>query len=433
MSTTESMVNAFRPGAAVLAPEEQLLVDRRERLLGPAYRLFYEKPLHLVRGEGVWLYDSHGEAYLDAYNNVASLGHCHPKVVEAVTRQFATLNTHTRYLHRDILNYAEDLLSSFASGLENVMFTCTGSEANDLAMRIATAATGGTGVIVTENAYHGVTSMMAGMSPSLGPANLLGPHVWCVPAPGSGDDTGKRFTDGIKRALAGMALAGVVPALMIADTIFSSDGVYADPPGFLKEAVTAVQDAGALFVADEVQPGFARTGDRMWGFQRHGISPDMVTLGKPMGNGYPVAGLVIRRDLLEEFGRRTRYFNTFGGNATAVAAAHAVWNVIRDDGLLESARSTGAYFRKSLAALSDHECIGEIRGAGLFLAVDIRHDNAPWPEGAARIVNGLRDRHVLISATGKAGDTLKIRPPLVFRREHVDMFIERLSETLIAL
>ena len=429
MSSTESMVNAYRRGGAALAPGEQLLIDRRERVLGSAYRLFYERPVHFVRGDGVWLYDKSGSAYLDAYNNVASLGHCHPKVVEAVSRQFSILSTHTRYLSEDILRYAEDLLSSFGEELDNVMFTCTGSEANDLAMRIAAIVTGGTGVIVTENAYHGVTKTVAAMSPSLGPKNPIGAGVWRVPAPSSGRDAESRFADGVSRALTEMKSAGIAPAAMIVDSIFSSDGVFVDPPGFLGNAVRLIQSAGALFVADEVQPGFARTGDFMWGFQRHGIRPDIVTLGKPMGNGYPVAGLVTRSDLLREFGGQTRYFNTFGGNSTAIAAAQAVWDVIRDEGLLQNAQEVGSYLQQSLADLG-HASLGEVRGAGMFIGADICRDGEPWPEGAAKIVNGLRERRVLISASGRAGDTLKVRPPLVFKREHVDIFLDALSAVL---
>lgn len=432
-SKSQPPLNAYLTDSEALTPDVRELVDRRARLLGPAYRLFYQNPVQIERGSGVWLYDKMGTAYLDVYNNVSSVGHCHPRVVEAVCRQFATLSTHTRYLHEDVLAFAEDLLASFPDTLGNVMFTCTGSEANDLAMRIASFATGGTGVIVTENAYHGVTTTLAGMSPSLGVSNPLGMNVWCVPAPESGGDIGRRFADGVRRALSEMAMAGVRPAVMIADSIFASDGVFADPPGFLQEAVTAVQQAGALFIADEVQPGFARTGDQMWGFQRHEVKPDMVSLGKPMGNGYPIAGLVVRPELLAEFGTRTRYFNTFGGNATAIAAGHAVWNIIRDEGLLGNARCVGAYFRECLGAIADRKVIGEIRGAGLFLALDIQRDAKPWPEGALRIVNGLRDRHVLIGATGKASSTLKIRPPLVFGREHVDLFVGRLSEVLSTL
>ena len=280
------MVNAYIPGAGTLTPEDEARIARRARLLGPAYRLFYETPVHFVRGEGVWLYDADGQRYLDCYNNVASLGHCHPHVVAATARQSAIYASHTRYLNDIVLDYAEHLLATFPAELCHVMFTCTGSEANDLALRIAFAHTGGTGVIVTENAYHGVTLATASLSPSLGAGVPLGAHVRTVPAP----TDAASFAADVQAAIADLTRHGIQPAALLVDTIFSSDGVHADPPGFLKPAAEAIRAAGGLFIADEVQPGFARTGEAMWGFQRHGLIPDMVSMGKPMGNGYPVAG-----------------------------------------------------------------------------------------------------------------------------------------------
>ncbi len=429
------MVNAFVPGTA-LPPEEAALVERRARLLGPAYRLFYERPLHLVRGEGVWLYDAAGRAYLDCYNNVASVGHAHPRVVQAMAGQAAVLATHTRYLHDTVLTYAERLLSHFPAELSNVMFTCTGSEANDLAYRIARAATGGTGVIVTDNAYHGVTLATAQMSMSIGPAVAPGPEVFAIPAPSPANypqSVAQGFAAAVTAACAKMREKGIRPALLILDTVFSSDGLWLDPPGFLAAAAAAIRAEGGLFLADEVQPGFGRTGGNMWGFQRHDVLPDMVSLGKPMGNGYPVAGLVIQPKIVAEFGAKARYFNTFGGNAVAAATALAVLTVIEEEGLRQNAAKTGALFREGLEALArGDDRLGEVRGAGLFLAVDILRDGAPSPQEAARIVNGLRDRGALISATGPLGHVLKIRPPLPFQTDHAGIFLQALRETLAA-
>ena len=433
------MVNAYVPGASdLVSPEEQALIARRERLLGPAYRLFYEEPVHLVRGEGVWLYDPEGNAYLDVYNNVASLGHCQPDVVEAVSRQWAMLNTHTRYLHETILNYSERLLATFPDHLGHVMYTCTGSEANDLAYRIAKSFTGGTGVIVTDLAYHGITDAVSQFSPSLGAHVPIGPHVCTIRAPDayrrSEADLGAAIAADVRSALADLKANGIKPAMMICDTIFSSDGVFSDPPGFLAQAADVIREAGALFVADEVQPGFGRTGDAMWGFMRHGLAPDMVTLGKPMGNGQPIAGVVMRPEVVEEFGRKARYFNTFGGNAVSCAAANAVLNVIARDRLVSNAREVGAYLKAELQRLAErHEAIGSVRGAGLFVGVEIVSDRAKQTSDAAtttKLVNSLRRKRVLISAAGPNANVLKVRPPVVFSKSNVDQFIGALDEVL---
>ncbi|NBE08446.1 aspartate aminotransferase family protein [Paragemmobacter ruber] len=430
--TRDPMPNAFVPGQGELGPTETAMVERRQRLLGPAYRLFYETPVHLVRGEGVWLYDPDGNAYLDTYNNVASVGHCHPRVVAAQAAQAAQLATHTRYLHDGVLAYAERLLAHFPAPLSHVMFTCTGSEANDLALRLARAATGGTGVIVTTNAYHGVTASVAECSPSLGPGVPLGPHVRTVPPPDARHgDPGTTFAAHVQAAIDDLARHGIRPALLMVDTVFSSDGLFADPPGFLTPAAAAIRAAGGLFLADEVQPGFGRTGDQMWGFQRHGVTPDMVSLGKPMGNGYPVAALVLQPAVIAEFGAKARYFNTFGGNAVAAATAMAVLSVIEDEGLMANAAQVGATFRAGLAALAArYPALGDIRSAGLFLAVDIVTDGQPDPARAARMVNDLRAERILISATGPRGHVLKIRPPLVFSEDNAAFFLDRMEVVL---
>jgi 4-aminobutyrate aminotransferase-like enzyme len=436
--TNPGMINAFDPARSQeMAAPEQALVARRERLLGPAYRLFYEHPVHLVRGEGVWLFDADGIAYLDVYNNVPSVGHCHPRVVDAIARQAAQLNTHTRYLHPAVLDYSEMLLATLPSELGQVMYTCTGSEANDLAVRVAKSFTGGSGFIVTELAYHGVTETISAMSPSLGERVPLGAHVRTVPAPGGGNagsDVGAAFGDSVKAALRDMQQNGIRPAGLIVDTIFSSDGVFADPAGFLKPAVAAIREAGGVFIADEVQAGFARTGDAMWGFARHGIVPDIVTMGKPMGNGYPVAAMIAKAQVLAPFGNNSRYFNTFGGSPVAMAAARAVLEIIVEERLREGALETGRYLRGRLAALSSRfEAIGEVRGAGLFIGLELVSDpasRAPATQLTLQLVNELRRRHVLISATGKHANVLKIRPPLAFGHAEADLFLAALEAAL---
>ncbi|MCU1417359.1 MAG: 4-aminobutyrate aminotransferase [Schumannella sp.] len=387
------------------------LVRRRAAALGPAYRLFYREPLEFVRGERAHLFDRDGTDYLDAYNNVPSVGHAHPRVVAAISEQAARLNTHTRYLSEPTIAYAEQLLATLPA-LEggHIMFTCTGSEANDLALRVAKAATGGEGVIVTWNAYHGVTAEVAGISPSLVGLDGMAPWARAVRSPGVDADVS--FADAVRATLAEFEMLGITPAALVVDTIFASDGVYPAIDG-LAEAVDAVRKAGGLFIADEVQPGFGRLGDGMWGYARHGLRPDIVTMGKPMGNGHPIAAMVARPEVLAAFADDMRYFNTFGGNPVAIAAAQATLDVLNDEGLIENARVIGAKIADRMPGLSPR--IGAVRGAGLFVGVDlVSPDGEPDEAFTLDVVNALRDRHVLLSTTGVLNSTLKIRPPLVF-------------------
>lgn len=414
--------------------DSQRLLDARQQLLGGGYRLFYQQPLHVVRGEGVWLYDAEGNAYLDAYNNVASVGHCHPEVVDAMASQAGQLNTHTRYLNEAIVEYAEDLLSEFPPELCNITMTCTGSEANDLALRIARQVTGGRGIIVTRWAYHGVTSLLAGLSPSLGEGFQQGENVWLIDAPDTYRSQPGAWVNSVANALEAMRQQGVTPAALLFDTIFSSDGVFSPQAAEVQKAVTLVRQAGGLVIADEVQPGFGRTGNAFCGFSRYGVTPDLVSLGKPMGNGHPVAALVGRPELFAEFGRRQRYFNTFGGNPVSCRAAQAVLTIIRRDTLQGNACRVGSDLRERLARLAQrHEIIGDIRGEGLFIGVELvtsRESKAPATQQAAAIVNLMRDRRVLISVTGPQANVLKIRPPLVFSQQHAGMLLETLDNVL---
>jgi len=407
------------------------LLARRARVLAPTYRLFYEQPLQIVRAEGVWMYDDSGRRYLDAYNNVPVVGHCHPQVVEALTRQARTLNTHTRYLAEQPLQLAEELLATLPRELDSVIFTCTGSEANDLAVRISKTVTGGSGFIVTEFAYHGATDVIAGMSPEDG--RPLGPGVYTVAAP-LGADRAAAFGERVGRCLERMQADGVRLAAMLVDTIFSSDGVVADPRGFLADAVRKVHEAGGLFIADEVQAGFGRLGEAMWGFARHGIVPDLVTMGKPMGNGHPVAAVVGRAGVFAAFAKGGSYFNTYGGNSVSCATALAVLQVIRDENLLENARRSGEHLMRGLRGLAQrHTAIREVRGAGLFIGVELGANAASGRSGAAetrRVVNGLCRRGVLVGSTGRDGNVLKIRSPLTLELQHADLLLEALDQTL---
>jgi 4-aminobutyrate aminotransferase-like enzyme len=415
----------------------ETLLARRARLLGPTYRLFYERPVHLVRGKGVWLWDDEGKRYLDMYNNVPCVGHCHPRVVTALTEAASTLNTHTRYLHGAVLDLAETLLATMPTELGHVLFTSSGSEANDLALRVAIAATGGTGIIATRGAYHGNSQLTAGASPVLAPGVPPGPDVYAVPPPpaeSDGVDVGEVFATGVRAVLDQMARDGVKPAAIIVDDIFSSDGVFMAPRGFLSPAVEAVRAAGGVYIGDEVQPGHGRTGT-MWGFQQHHVVPDLVTMGKPMGNGHPVGAMAARPALLEAFGRTSNYFATFGGSTVSSAVAKAVLDVIADEQLLANAQAQGAYLRAGVEALARrHECIGDIRGAGLFLGVEIvtdRSNRAPDQVATAAVINGLRDRGVLVG--GATANVIKLRPPLPVRQDELTIFLETFDATLSAL
>jgi 4-aminobutyrate aminotransferase-like enzyme len=439
-STTDlNMVNAYIPGRASMAPATTAMIERRDALLGPAYRLMYEHPLHIVRGEGVWLIDPEGRRYLDVYNNVTSLGHCHPSVSTAICTQVRTLATNTRYLHDTILELAERLLATVPkTDLAHLMLTCSGSEANDLAYRIAKVRTGGTGVIVTDTAYHGITDAVSQFSPSLGPSVDLGPHVRLVPAPrlyhAEGADLAERFTQDVEAAIADLRRHGIKPAALIVDSLFTSDGILPEPAGLLKGAVDAIKRAGGLFIADEVQPGFGRTGEHMWGFQRHGLCPDIVTMGKPMGNGQPIAGLLATADALAEFGKNSRYFNTFAGNTVSCAAALAVLETIERENLMQHAAKVGALLRDGIADLAvRHEAIGDVRGAGMFVGVELvldRVSRAPDRQRTSRVVNRMRDKGVLLSACAKGHNVLKIRPPLVLSADQAEMVIRALDEAL---
>ncbi len=418
--------------AGELDPRTADLVRRRAAALGPAYRLFYREPLEFVRGERAHLFDRDGADYLDAYNNVPSVGHAHPRVVAAIAEQAARLNTHTRYLSEATIEYAEQLLATFDFAA-NVMFTCTGSEANDLALRVAKAATGGEGVIVTWNAYHGVTTEVAGISPSLVGVEGMPPWARAVRAPGrvpGGEPA--NIAEAVDATIGELAAFGIRPAALIVDTIFASDGVYPEVEG-LPDAVAAIRKAGGLFIADEVQPGFGRLGDGMWGYARHGLEPDIVTLGKPMGNGHPIAAMVARPEVLEVFARDMRYFNTFGGNPVAIAAAQATLDVLRDERLAENARVIGARIADGVRAIGDPR-VAAVRGAGLFIGVDlVGADGLPDEALTLDVVNGLRDRRVLLSSTAVDNATLKIRPPLVFDEADADRLLTELAAVLRAL
>jgi 4-aminobutyrate aminotransferase-like enzyme/Ser/Thr protein kinase RdoA (MazF antagonist) len=423
------------------APSTEELASRRGRVLGRA-PLSYARPVHLVRGEGVWMFDPDGRRYLDAYNNVPVVGHAHPRVAEAVAAQTRALNTNTRYLHEAVVELAERLLASMPQGFDRVLFVNSGSEANDVAWRLATSATGLRGAIVSEFAYHGITEATADLSPEEWAGEEGPPHVELVPGPDGyrgryrRDEQGwpERYAAHVAEAVAALNGHGRPLAALFADPAFTSDGVLCPPAAYLRETARIVREAGGLLVADEVQAGHGRYGDVLWSFQASGIEPDVVTMGKPMGNGFPVAAVLSRSDLVDPFAKRTGFFSTFGGNPVACAAALAVLDVIEEEGLMANALEVGSYLRARLTELmSSHAAIGDVRGHGLLTGVELVRDRStrePARPETDQIVNGMRDRGVLIGFTGPAESVLKIRPPLVFRREHADLLVGALDQTL---
>jgi len=423
----------------------QSLLERRWRVLGQHSPLLYDEPLQLVRGEGVWLYDAAGRRYLDAYNNVPHVGHCHPRVVEALSRQAATLNTHTRYLDDTIVTYAERLLSTFDKALANVLFCCTGTEANELALRIARDCTGGQGIISTAFAYHGNSAAVAQLSSLFTPPEKRGPFVRTIPVldpyrerGGRDDETlATAYAHEVQLAIDDFTRNGVKFAGLLICTAFSSEGLPTVPKGYLAKVVKIVHDAGGVFIADEVQAGFGRFGSHMWGHQVLGGLPDIVTMGKPMGNGHPLAGVVTRADLVEQFTSRNMYFNTFGGNPVSAAVGLAVLDVLEQEGLLDNARVVGDYVICGLRKLqAKHPLMGDVRGRGMFFAVEMVKDRTTREPAATQtrtIVNRMRERGVLISRIGPHDNILKIRPPMPFSTENADLLLSTLDDVLTGL
>lgn len=420
------------------------LLARRAKLLGAKAPLFYDKPLHIVRGEGVWLYDADGRRYLDAYNNVPVVGHCHPEVVDALARQAATLNVHTRYLHETILDYGERLVAKFDPSLSMVMFVCTGSEANDQALRIARTHTGKQGMVVTNLTYHGNTTAVDAVSPLFYGRDVVNPEVRSIPYPdryrAPAGLEGRALTDhylaALERAIASLEESGVGFAGLLLCSIFANEGLPDVPADFMPRALELTHRAGGLFIADEVQAGFGRTG-RMWGHELMGVVPDIVTLGKPMGNGHPIAAVVTRAELLEEFRERVFFFNTFAGNPVSCAVAAKVLDILERDRLMENAKRVGDHLRAGLARLAArHAIIGDVRGHGLWVGIELVGDRVartPAASEAQRVVNEMKARGVLMGRIGEFDNVLKIRPPLPIGIAEADLLLDTLDGVLAAL
>jgi len=420
----------------------EMLIERRKRAMGPAYHHFYERPLYLTRGEGVWLFDDEDRRYLDCYNNVPSVGHCHPHVVEALTRQASLLNTHTRYLHHGIVEYAEMIGDTLPGDLSVCMFVCTGTEANDLAYRIAREVTGNEGAIGTANAYHGGSTLVSELSPEFRrkrpPPDFIvevePPHTYRGPYGEDHPDYVNAYADLVDDAIATLQERGHGPAMMIIDSIFDAKGILTPPPAYQQAVYRKVRAADGLIVADEVQSGLTRLGDHYWGFEDSGVVPDIVTMGKPLGDGHPLAVLVTTAEIAADFARKSEYFNTFGGNPVSAAGGKAVLEVVERENVLAGVKETGDYLKAGLLKLSEkHSIIGDVRGKGLFLGVELvldRESMEPATAQTARVVETMREAGVLLSRIGQFSNILKIRPPLVFGKKHADIVLDRLDEAL---
>jgi len=401
------------------------LVRRRHKALGANAELSYDQPLHLVRGEGVWVYTSDAERFLDVYNNVPHVGHAHPAVVAAIANQAKRIASNTRYLDTRIIEYVERLTDTLPPDLDACLFVNSGSEANDIAWRMAKSHTGHEGALVMNFAYHGITDAVTALSPAICPK--VPAHVEQLAAPSASDIAAAAEVD-VAAAIARLRGRGYKPAALVIDSALTSTGIYDPPPTWITPIAAAVRKAGGLIIGDEVQFGLGRSGSHFWGFTRRGYHPDIVTLGKPVGNGYPLGVVITRRALLEKFQRDTGFFSTFGGNPVAAAAGLAVLDVLDKERLVENARVTGDYFIRRLKELAQtHAAIRDVRGAGLMVGAELT-DKAT----TKRVVNGLRERGVLTGSEGPNGNVLKLRPPMPFHMEHVEIVIEALNATLLA-
>lgn len=418
------------------------LLGRRESVLAASYQLFYDDPIEIVRGSGVYLYDADGKEYLDCYNNVASVGHSHPRVVEALAKQASILNTHTRYLHHSVVDLAERLGVKLGGNLTSAFFVCTGSEANDLAIRIARTVTGHNGVVVNDHAYHGNSTLINQLSLShRRPGETVPDWIGVAEPPNTyrgpfhGADAGASYAQDVRRAGEHLIDTGAGVSAFLVDSTWDANGFLNAPHDYLSLASRHVRDLGGLVISDEVQAGYCRTGETWWGFEDYGIVPDIVTLGKPMGAGHPIAAVITTPEIASSFAEADSYFNTFGGNPVSCEVALAVIDVIDDERLLDNVDRVGETLQVGLDQLSRaHDIIGTIHGKGLFWGVELLvgpETKEPMPEADVNsIVTDLCHNGVLTGVNGPHRNIIKIRPPLVFSEKNATRALEALDGAL---
>jgi 4-aminobutyrate aminotransferase-like enzyme/Ser/Thr protein kinase RdoA (MazF antagonist) len=423
---------------------DDVLSIRRHRLAS-SQRAYYRAPMNLTRGRGVWLYDEDGLAYLDSLNNVTHVGHADPRVAEASRRQMNKLNTNSRFIYESIATYAEKLVATLPDPLEVVFLVCSGSEANDLAVRIARQVTGRDDVAIIDGAYHGNTGVVTGLSPNRykGPGGAgaplttyetLIPDRYRGPFGYDDPDSGVKYGADVRRVIEGMVADGRPPAAFLAESLMGSAGNIVFPDGYLATAFAAARNVGALAISDEVQVGVGRMGDAFWGFELAGVVPDIVTMGKPLGNGHPLAAVVTTREIADAFDTGMKYFNTFGGNPVSCAIGASVLDIVIGDGLQQHANDVGRYFADSLRQVQQrHTLIGDVRAQGLYLGVELVRDRdtkEPAKAEAFEVTELMKEQGVIVFPNGVYDNVLKIKPPMIFAREHVDIYCETLDRVL---
>lgn len=425
-------------------PKEDI-TSYRKKHLGKTLSLSYQQPLKIVRGQGAYLFDEQGQGYLDMVNNVCHVGHCHPKVVAAGQAQLARLNTNTRYLHDNIVNYADKLLATMPQDLSVCMLVNSGSEANELAFRLARCYTKSKELLVVDGAYHGNTNACIEASPYKfdgpggdGAADYV--HVVDLPDPyrgkhqGDNLDSAKAYAQSVEQTIAKLSQQGKTPSAFICESLQGVAGQIIMPQGYLNEVYGKVRAAGGICIADEVQVGFGRVGTHMWAFETQHVVPDIVTLGKPIGNGHPMAAVITTQKIAQAFVTGMEYFNTFGGNPVSCAIGSAVLDVIKDEELQAHALETGAYFQDKLKELAQkHALIGDVRGLGLFIGVELVEDRLtkePATDKTSQLVEFFKRHHILLSTEGPFYNILKIKPPLAFNKADADRFVRVLDRGL---
>jgi 4-aminobutyrate aminotransferase-like enzyme len=419
------------------------LLARRARALGSGAPLFYEQPLHIIRGDGVYLYDADGRRYVDMYNNVPCVGHANPRVVEAMARQQATLNVHSRYLHETVVTFCERLAALHGPQIDSVIVSCSGTEANEIALRMARFATGNRGLICTDATYHGNSDLVGSLS-RLGQQRSSNPSVRAFPFPEkyrpivpglSENELCDAYLEKLAAVIADLQATGEGVAAIIVCSILANEGLPDIPNGFMARAASMVREAGGLVIADEVQAGYARTG-QWWGYDVTGFIPDIVVTGKPMGNGLPLAATAASQALVETFRAKTRYFNTSASSPLQAAVGLAVLDEIEDRGLAGNVATVGTALKASLTQRKGaSNMIGDVRGHGLFIGVEMvkPEDNAPDMDLAKQVINRLKDKGFLTSNAGVFANVVKIRPPLTFSQEDAAAFLTGWDETIAEL
>ena len=417
----------------------------RKKVLAPSLSLSYDNPLHLIRGKGQFLYDINGEKYLDAVNNIQHVGHSHPRIAKIAYEQFKKLNTNTRYLDKNVLDYAQSIIDSLPKKLSVCFFTNSGSESNDLALRIARNSAKNRNTIVLDGAYHGHTISLIEISPykykGLGGFNPP-PYVHEIPTPNlykglyKGITSIEKCLETFTKCAKKLSTDGFKPTFIF-ESFMGCGGQIPLPASFLKNACEIIHDLGGICIADEIQVGFGRIGKHFWGFNYQGVNPDIVTIGKSIGNGHPLSAIITTEELANQFNNGMEYFNSFGGNPVSSAIGHTVLKIIKDEKLQKNALNVGFYLKKELLSLKKtFEIIGDVRGEGLFLGIEIIAKTdiiKPDPKAAKQIVNQMKELGVLLSTDGPYNNVIKIKPPIIFNEKDADFLLNKLDKTISSI